>query len=286
MKAMIFAAGLGTRLKPITNDRPKAMAEIHGTPLIEIIIRRLINFGFNEIIVNVHHYADMVIDFLKSKNNFGAEIQISDEREALLDTGGGLKKAAWFFNDDKPFLVHNVDTLTDVDLLDYYNYHVKTDALSTVLIRHRPGSRFFLFDQQKQLCGWENVITGERIITSEKKEHLDQIAFSCLHVIDPKIFSMIQEEGCFSIIDVYLRLARTQKIMGYLDDESYWLDVGTPEKLRKGEMEIDIERLTSSLIDILRDYIVFQKTLDSTLLTNLNKTELELLGSISIVPMA
>lgn len=240
---MIFAAGLGTRLKPITNDRPKAMAEIHGTPLIEIIIKRLINFGFKEIIVNVHHYADMVIDFLKSKDHFGIDIQISDEREELLDTGGGLKKASWFFNDNKPFLVHNVDTLTDVDLLDYYNYHVQRDALSTVLVRHRPGSRFFLFDERKQLCGWENVNTGEKIISRERKETLEQIAFSCLHVIDPKIFDLMHEEGCFSIIDVYLRLAKALKIMGYLDDQSYWLDVGTPEKLHQGEKEIDLGKL-------------------------------------------
>ena len=240
---MIFAAGLGTRLKPITNNKPKALATIHGTPLLEIVIRRLINYDFKEIIVNVHHYADLILDFLDFKNNFGVDIQISDEREKLLDTGGGLKKASWFLNDKKPFLVHNVDAITDVDLIDFYNYHVKKQALATLLVRHRPGSRFFLFNDQKRLCGWENVVTSEQILANHSEENLEQIAFSCLHVIDPKIFSMIQEDGCFSIIDVYLRLAKNYNLYGYLDDHSYWLDVGTPEKLEKGEKEVDIELL-------------------------------------------
>lgn len=242
---MIFGAGLGTRLKPITNDRPKALAEIHGIPLLEIIIKRLINFGFNEIIVNVHHFAEMVMDFLDSNNKFNINIQISDERDELLDTGGGLKKASWFFDDKRPFLVHNVDTLTDIDLNDYYSYHLKNDALATLLVRHRPGSRYFLFDDNKTLCGWENIITNEKIMVTRQYKNLEQIAFSCLHVIDPKIFTLIDEEGSFSIIDVYLRLAESHDIYGYVDDHSYWLDVGTPEKLLRGEEEIDIEKLIS-----------------------------------------
>lgn len=245
MKAMIFGAGLGTRLRPITNDRPKALAEIDGTPLLEIIIRRLINYGFDEIIINVHHFAEKVIDFLESKKNFGINLQISDERGELLDTGGGLKKASWFFDDNKPFLVHNVDTLTDIDLLDFYNFHINNDALATLLVRHRPGSRFFLFNKNKRLRGWENVITNEKILTTDFSDSLEQIAFSCLHVIDPSIFKLIDEKGCFSIIDVYLRLARDHNIFGYVDDESYWLDVGTPEKLQRGEQEIDIEKFVA-----------------------------------------
>jgi MurNAc alpha-1-phosphate uridylyltransferase len=242
MKAMIFAAGLGTRLRPITNDRPKALAELHGTPMLEIVIRRLINYGFDEIIVNVHHFAEKVIDFLASKDNFGINLQISDEQGELLDTGGGLKKASWFFDDNEPFLVHNVDTLTDVDLNDFYNFHNKNNALASLLVRHRLGSRFFLFDESKRLCGWENVITKEKVLVSNTKREPEQIAFSCLHIIDPSIFKLINEQGSFSIIDVYLRLAKDHKFMGYTDDDSYWLDIGTPEKLRKGEVEIDIER--------------------------------------------
>ena len=220
MKAMIFAAGLGTRLRPITNDRPKALAEIHGTPLLEIIICRLINYGFNDIIVNVHHFADKVIDFLNSKNNFGIDLQISNEKGDLLDTGGGLKKAAWFFDDNEPFLVHNVDTLTDIDLADYYKYHLRSNALATLLVRHRPGSRFFLFNEDKRLCGWENVLTNEKVVAVDSNSALEQLAFSCLHIIHPDIFKLIDQTGCFSIIDVYLRLAKSNKIMGYVDDAS------------------------------------------------------------------
>ncbi len=239
---MIFAAGLGTRLRPITNDIPKALAPINGIPILEIVIRRLINYGFNEIIVNVHHFADKVVEFLDSKNRFDINLQISDEREELLDTGGGLKHASWFFDDKQPFLVHNVDTLTDIDLLDYYRYHQKNDALATILVRHRKGSRFFLFDQSNRLCGWENVVTHEKIIARKQVNHLEQIAFSCLHIIDPKIFDLIDEKGCFSIIDVYLRLAKNQKILGFIDDDSYWLDIGTPEKLKRAEEEIEVEK--------------------------------------------
>ncbi len=245
MRAMIFAAGLGTRLRPITNDRPKALAEIHNTPILEIVIRRLINYGFKDIIVNVHHFADRVIEFLESKDKFGINLQISDERDSLLDTGGGLKKASWFFDDSEPFLVHNVDTLTNIDLLDYYNYHKKNKALATLLVRHRPGSRFFLFDEEKRLCGWENVVKDQKIISRETTSPLEQIAFSCLHVIDAKIFDLFTESGSFSIIDTYLRLAGEHKIMGYLDDESYWLDIGTPEKLMRGEKEIDIDQFVA-----------------------------------------
>lgn len=242
MKAMIFAAGLGTRLRPITNHIPKALAPVNGLPMLEIVIQRLINYGFNEIIVNVHHFADKVIEFLDNKDRFGINLQISDERDELLDTGGGLKKASWFFDDGQPFLVHNVDTLTNIDLLDYYKYHQQNDALASLLVRHRPGSRYFLFDQSKRLCGWENVVTNEKIISRKQAAHLEQIAFSCLHVIDPKIFDLMEEEGCFSIIDVYLRLAKNHKIMGFLDDASYWLDIGTPEKLKRAEHDIDINK--------------------------------------------
>ncbi len=246
MKAMIFAAGLGTRLKPITNDRPKAMAEINGTTLLEITIRRLINHGFKDIIINVHHFADLILEFLDSKKNFDVNIQISDERMQLLDTGGGLKKASWFFDDNTPFLVHNVDTLTNVNLADYYSFHIKNKALATLLVRHRPGSRFFLFNENKKLCGWENTVTKQKIISVFSNSALEQIAFSCLHFIDPSIFSLIHENGCFSIIDVYLRLAKNHDIYGYVDDQSYWLDVGTPEKLKRGELEIDIEKLIAT----------------------------------------
>ncbi len=247
MKAMIFAAGLGTRLRPITNDIPKALAPLHGIPMLEIIIRRLKSSGFRNIIVNVHHHAEKIIEFLEHKKFFGINIRISDERELLLDTGGGLKQAAWFFDDNQPFLVHNVDTLTDVDLSDFYDFHLKNKALATVLVRHRPGSRFFLFDKERRLSGWENLNTGEKIIARNEGMPPEQIAFSCLHVIDPSIFNLIHENGAFSIIDVYLRLAKAHRIMGYVDDKSYWIDIGTPEKLERAENELDLERFMSGV---------------------------------------
>lgn len=241
MKAMIFAAGLGTRLRPITNDKPKAMAPIKGIPMLEIVIRRLAAYGFNELIVNVHHYPDMIIDFLKKNKNFGIRIEVSDERDELLDTGGGLKKAAWFFDDGQPFLVHNVDTLTNVNLTDFMTFHKKNSALASLLVRHRPGSRYFLFDDTFRLCGWRNTQTKEEILarTSTPSTSLHQIAFSCLHIIDPKIFAFLKEEGKFSIVQSYLRLAGAHNIAGYVDDDSYWLDIGTPTKLQQGTREID-----------------------------------------------
>jgi NDP-sugar pyrophosphorylase family protein len=238
MKAMIFAAGLGTRLRPFTNDRPKALAEINGVTMLEIVIRRLQHFGFNEILVNVHHFAEKIREFLEARN-FGMDIQISDESQQLLDTGGGLKKASWFFDDGSPFLVHNVDTLTNVNLLDFYEYHQQNRSLATLLVRHRPGSRFFLFDKTKRLWGWQNVETGAKIISDNAPAELEQIAFSCLHVIDPVIFDQMEEDGSFSIIDVYLRLAGHYQIFGFVDDESYWMDIGTPEKLKKAEKDFE-----------------------------------------------
>ena len=229
---MVFAAGLGTRLRPLTNDKPKALVEVAGKTMLEIVLTRLKKAGFTEVVVNVHHFADQVISFLDKNGNFGMDINISDERGQLLDTGGGLKKAAHFFADGKPFLVHNADVLTDVDLRSFYNYHCENDALSTVLVRHRPGSRFFLFDKDKRLCGWENIKTRERII-ARPSDSLEQIAFSCLHVIDPKIFGLMEESGVFSIIDTYLRLAKDYTILGYVDDTSRWIDIGTPEKLQQ-----------------------------------------------------
>ncbi len=243
MKAMIFAAGLGTRLRPITNDRPKALAEINGHALLEIAIKRLKIHGFDEIIINVHHYADMVENFLQSHHNFGADITISDERDQLLDTGGGLKKASWFFDKKEPFLLYNVDIITDVDLTAFYEFHKKNNALATLLVRHREGSRFLLMTPDKRLYGWENIATGEKILTCSSGPELERIAFSGLHVIDPLLFDLMTENGVFSIVQTYLRLAKDHVIMGYVDDASYWTDVGTPAKLIKAGEEIDLEQL-------------------------------------------
>ena len=231
MKAIIFAAGFGTRLQPLTNNKPKALVEINGTTLLEIVINRLKLFGFNDIIINVHHFSDMIVDFLKKNNNFNTNITISDESDYILDTGGGLKKAAWFFNDKKPFLVHNVDIISNINLSEMYNKHLNSDAIATLAVRNRNSSRYFLFDENNTLCGWENTKTQEIKITKETNSQLTQYAFSGIHVISPEIFNHINEKGNFSIVDVYLKLAATNKIMAFNHDKSLWFDVGDKNKL-------------------------------------------------------
>lgn len=232
MKAMIFAAGLGTRLQPLTNDRPKALVEVNGKTLLEITINRLKKYCFNEILINVHHFADLVIEYLKQHDNFGVDIVVSDEREMLLDTGGGLKKAAWFF-DKNPFLVHNVDVLSDIDLQNLYIHHLESKALATLAIRERNTQRYLLFNNDNTLCGWENIKTGEKKLPLNTTEPLNRFAFSGIQVIDPALFSLIIQEGKFSIIDVYLELIKTQTIKGYNHTQGKWLDVGKPESLLK-----------------------------------------------------
>ena len=153
MKAMIFAAGLGTRLKPITDSIPKAMVPINGKPLLQLVLEKLKVAGFNEIIVNVHHFPELIIDFLKQNSNFGIRIEISDERDVLLDTGGAIRKAAWFFDDGKPFLVHNVDILSNLNLGDLYHQHLTTNPLATLVVSERDTFRYLLFNGDNRLCG-------------------------------------------------------------------------------------------------------------------------------------
>lgn len=231
MKAMIFAAGLGTRLRPLTNNLPKALFEIKGKPLLEITIDKLIQNGFDEIIVNVHHFAEQVIYFL-TKKKFNAKIGISDESDKLLDTGGGLKKAKWFFDDGEPFLLHNVDIISDINLNEFYKIHLKNKSIATLAVQKRKSSRYLLFDEDNFLCGWENVKTGEKII-SKNKYPLSRLAFSGIHVVDPKLFSYFPNKEIFSIIDVYLNAARKEKIKLFLHNDSFWQDIGKIEDLNQ-----------------------------------------------------
>ena len=233
MRAFILAAGLGTRLKPLTNSVPKALVKINDKTLLEILIDKLILSGFNKIIINVHHFANQVIDFI-NQNNFSAEIVISDESDKLLDTGGGLKKAAWFFDDGKPFLVHNVDILSNIDLKKMYNFHLQNNTLAALAIRKRKSTRYLLFTDDNNLCGWMNEKTGEQIKT-ENDNCCNKFAFSGIHVIDPKIFSLMPEDDVFSIIKLYLSLISKHKLRGYVDNESFWMDVGKTENLKIAE---------------------------------------------------
>jgi len=233
-KAMIFAAGLGTRLQPLTLCKPKALAEIDGIPLIEYAIKKLIYFGFNKIAINVHHFPEQILDFLKSKNNFNIEIFISYENDKLLDTGGGLKKVTDFFSDKKPFLVYNVDILTDLNLLTLYNEHIESGALATLAVRNRKTLRYFLFDQNNFLCGWKNMATNEIKIQSKSITKLRPFAFSGIQVLNYDIFNLINKyEGAFSITNCYVELCSNYKIMAYNHDKTFWMDIGTIEHLHE-----------------------------------------------------
>jgi NDP-sugar pyrophosphorylase family protein len=242
MKAMVLAAGLGTRLRPLTDSRPKALVEVSGRTLLEIALTRLREFGANEVIVNVHHFADMVVDYLKSKNNFGIRIEISRE-EVLLDTGGGLRKAAWFFLDDpkrldEPFLLHNVDVISSIDLRRMVAFHTENQALATLAVKNRETSRYLLFDEQDQLCGRRSKpdLKTELIRPVEKPQAL---AFSGIHVISPRLLPRITEEGIFSIINSYLNLAtQGEKILAFHADQYFWRDLGRPEDLIQAESDL------------------------------------------------
>ena len=235
MKAMIFAAGKGTRLKPLTNNTPKALVKVNGTPMLELVIKKLIEAGVTEIIVNVHYLGNQIINFLKSKNNFGIRIEISDESEQLLDTGGGLLNASHFFNDNKPFIVHNTDVISNIDLKKTIDFHIKNNALATLAIRKRKSSRYFLFNQKMELCGWKNTKTSEEII-SRKHDKLESFAFSGIHIISPDIFNLIEaHKKTFSIVDTYIELSKEKRILGYLHNQDTWFDIGKSENLQEAE---------------------------------------------------
>ena len=217
---MVLAAGLGTRLRPLTDTRPKALVEFRGHTLLDIALERLRSFGINDVVVNVHHFADMMVEYLKSNHNFGMHIEVSRE-EVLLDTGGGLKKAAWFFRgDDEPFILHNVDVISTIDLGGMMRFHVENQALATLAVQDRKTSRPLLFDDQLQLCGWKTEIV-------RPTAPLHPLAFSGIHVISPRLLPMLTEEGVFSIIPAYLRLSgQGEKILGFRADEFSWRDLG------------------------------------------------------------
>jgi N-acetyl-alpha-D-muramate 1-phosphate uridylyltransferase len=229
MKAMIFAAGLGKRLGKITGKIPKALVEIDGKSALQLAVEKCTSHGFDDIIVNVHHFADMVEEEILKLNKKGYRITISDEREKLLETGGGLYKAKWFF-DEKPFLIYNVDVVSDLDLSTLYKYHLKKNGLATLSVRHRHGNRFFLIDKEGIIRGWRNNSTGEQILTSQQTDDLSEIAFSGMHIVEPEIFNLM-EEGIYSMTTLYLKLAADHKIYTWLDDKGYWGDIGTPESL-------------------------------------------------------
>ena len=221
MKAMVLAAGLGTRLRPMTNTRPKALVEASGRTLLEITLSRLKTFGVRDVIINVHHFPDMIVAYLKANENFGMRIEISRE-EVLLDTGGGLKRAGWFFqnNSDDPFILHNVDVITNIDLHRMLEFHVKHQPLATVAMQRRKTSRYLLFDTEGRLCGKSPT----------PNPRFQSLGFSGIHVISPRLLSMMPNEEVFSIITCYVDLAaRGEKVLAFPADEYSWKDMGRPE---------------------------------------------------------
>jgi NDP-sugar pyrophosphorylase family protein len=228
---MVLAAGLGTRLRPLTNDRPKALVEVAGRTLLEIALRRLLDFGIRDVIINVHHFADMVVDYLRANDNFGMQIEISRE-DALLDTGGGLKKAGWFFaGDSEPFILHNVDVISTIDLQAMLSCHDEKQSLATLAVQNRPTSRYLLFDDRLQLCG-RRLVREQKVEIVRAAAQTHELAFAGVHVISPHLLSMLNEEGTFSIITSYLRLAgQKERIVGFRADAYEWQDLGTPENI-------------------------------------------------------
>ena len=236
MKALLFAAGLGTRLKEHTQNKPKALVALAGKPLLQHAIEHLKQFGITDITINVFHFAEQVISFIEENNSFGIAIHISDERDQLLDTGGGLKKAAGFLKGDEPILIYNVDVISNLDLNALLNYHQEQKALATLVVRPRQTSRYLMFDQSLQLSGWKNFSSGETRVSRENSfDESQALAFSGIHILSPEILDLITENGKFPIMDLYLRLAKDHPIKAFIDHSELWMDLGKPEQLELAE---------------------------------------------------
>jgi NDP-sugar pyrophosphorylase family protein len=247
MKAMVLAAGLGTRLRPLTNDRPKALVELNGRTLLEITLSRLRQFGVRDVIVNAHHFSELLVQYLAANNDFGMTIEVSRE-DVLLDTGGGLKKAAHFFlrngggSEDEPFILHNVDVISTIDLARMIAFHHEHNALATLAVQERKTSRHLLFDETGQLCGRRSL--DGRTEQVRAGSNPQALAFCGVHVISPRFLKLMSEEGVFSILAPYLRLAGAgEKILGFRADEYYWKDLGKPQNLAEAAQDVKFGRL-------------------------------------------
>jgi NDP-sugar pyrophosphorylase family protein len=230
MNAMIFAAGLGTRLQPLTNNCPKALVKIGDDELLKIALNKLKALGINKVVVNVHHFAEQIIDFIENYNSECMDIVISDERDQLLDTGGGLLKAAPLFDEGSQILIYNVDVITNAPIDQLIEQHTKENNLATLLVQNRKASRYLMFDQNNQLCGWNNPSTGEeKWVTTPKQSK--KLGFNGIQIINSKLLTLINAKNSFPIIPIYLQLAKSQRISGWSNWDGDWFDVGTPEKV-------------------------------------------------------
>lgn len=227
-KAMILAAGKGTRLKPLTDHRPKALVEWEGIPLLEHVILKLKSHGFTQIIINVHHYAEMIMDYIQSRDRFGITIEFSHEKEKLLDNGGGIAHAAWFLKDE-PFLVYNVDVNCSIDLGALYKAHLEGGAIATMAVKERLTSRSLLMNQEGFLRGWRDNRSGETILVGKDREELYPIAFSAVHVMNPEVFELFPREEIFPLMPFYLELAKSHPVKLYRHDRDTWTDMGKLE---------------------------------------------------------
>jgi NDP-sugar pyrophosphorylase family protein len=232
MQAMILAAGLGVRLRPLTDDIPKALVKINQRTLLEITIRKLIENDFRKIVINVHHFSDQIKIFLE-KNTFAADIIISDESDLLLNTGGGIKNARKYF-DNSPILIHNVDIISNLDLKEFYQYHITDDAVASLCVSKRMSNRYLLFNNNDILCGWQDVKKDEKIISRNDQE-LNQFAFNGIHILNPELIDSFSDEKIFSVIKAYLKAAETEEIVAYKCDDIKWIDVGKTENLQTAE---------------------------------------------------
>lgn len=233
MKALIFAAGKGTRLKPFTDHHPKALAKVNDVPLLERNIKYLKGFGITDFVINIHHFGDQIVTFLKKNDNFGCKIEISDESDELLETGGGLIFAKDFLNHGEDFLIMNADILTKINIDDFVSYHKEIKDFATLAVSDRESSRKLLFNDDLVLRGWLNVQTGEQRL-AEFNKGFRPLAFSGVHCINPVIFDKIKRKGKFSVMEEYLDLMQTEKIHGFVHD-SILVDVGRPESVIEAE---------------------------------------------------
>ncbi len=242
---MILAAGLGTRLGKLTGDRPKALVEIHGVPLLEIILKRLKKYGFEEVVINIHHHAGMIREYLEKNTPEGMKVQISEEKEKPLETGGGIRHARELLLDTPAFLVHNVDIVSDMDLGRLMSKHMESEALVTLAVSRRKTFRYLLADEEGRLCGWENVATGEKIMVRQPEGTLTQWGYSGVAALSREVLFLLPEEEVFSLTPFFLELARTHLIKVETPAMSYWYDTGKPGIIATLEDEISPEKLFS-----------------------------------------
>ncbi len=240
IQAMIFAAGLGTRLRPITDNKPKALVEVGGISLLEHAVRHLSSYKIQSLVINVHHFAQQVVQKARElEKKYSVDIQVSDETDQLLETGGGLKKAHEYFLGSSAIILYNVDILSNLNLQQLIDYYHQQKPLALLSVRSRKTNRYFLFNENMELCGWKNMQNNEIRIQCSKMQKLKPFAFSGIQIVSPELFNLLQSwQGAFSITEVYIHLCAFYRILGMYDKDSFWIDVGTMEKLDEARKQI------------------------------------------------